>query len=883
MRAPIEGLSEYLFLLVCLDLNVPDILSLRQVCRIFCAATRHKLLWMNLLEVLRSEGHVLPPYLKVPSLLDAATLEAVVLRVARLARKWKANDICPVNTWRLHLCQSITWLRLVCGSWLFVASSDNEVSKISCWDLSLMFQGYMDPIAEAYLPGQVKTAQLEVQDEGVVIGLGLGPKAPSVHVITLREHLGSHYFAELCRVEGSSHVLMLHGHLLGCALRHNDIVPHLVNWRENMIHDLPLPVESDAPDNRSAPHLLVAWNDYIVVVRRDTLQFYTLPSISRGPIYIKSIATMEMWEVVALDRFSQSPSPLALLVLSASGVSLLTLESNVMFNDNAYCTLLLATAPAHRDRPWYHLTANGAGQRAYWLAAERMHDYPHVVSMTIAPLPSELNSPRVKWTNDVPHDPALWAHPSIDFDEALGYAAIGNCFGELAIYDSINFDPLTCCGLAPNFTDQATQLPPLLPLTPIPLDLQLAPKRPSGMTKSDRSITLHWTQDDLGLDHRSWCTDMFCGRYWNWDMWQGNIGDTAWLLDRAFGFPGTIIPQAHAVDPHSEDTYVFSLLHTANHHASPRPSGDIFLILSRVPWAMGVRPLCASPPAWAPAAASAPAAPATSAASTAAAAPVRAPTPPPMRYDYGYPPPPHRGITYAPSPYYDPQQQPQPHQPQPHAQQAPYGGEYGGGNGNGNGGPGQGAYAPPPPVGGVPPNGDGMGPPGNGMPNPMAPPNPNMAPPNPNMGPPNPNMAPPNPNGQRGPPPPPQQYYHPYAQPPPPPYLNYGYGQPQPQHEAHAWGTPPSGFGALAPPQWGEYPQHQQQGQGQGSPPPPPPQQQQMVVGSNAPPVNAQQQNGNPNGNGQGQAQAVGAVRSPGARIELAPLRGREEHHSLGV
>jgi hypothetical protein len=149
----------------------------RQVCRFFQDATRAKTLWMNLLDIVSlDDDHVLPFYLKSPDLLDAVALEALVARVSQLKRKWMTNDISPVNVWRLKLPQSITWLRLVAGSWIFVASSDNEVSKISCWDLSSVFQGNTEPIAEAYLPGQVKTGQLEVQNGGIILALGLGPR-----------------------------------------------------------------------------------------------------------------------------------------------------------------------------------------------------------------------------------------------------------------------------------------------------------------------------------------------------------------------------------------------------------------------------------------------------------------------------------------------------------------------------------------------------------------------------------------------------------------------------------------------------------------------------------------------------------------------------------
>jgi hypothetical protein len=149
-----------------------------QVCRVFDQATRSKLLWINLLldTVASDQGNVLPPYLKSYDVLDATALEALVVRVSQVTRRWCATNLCPVNVWRLYLCQSITWMQLVSGNWLFVASSDDEVSKISCWDLSLVFQGYTEPIAEAYLPGQVRTAHLEVQASGVVLALGFASK-----------------------------------------------------------------------------------------------------------------------------------------------------------------------------------------------------------------------------------------------------------------------------------------------------------------------------------------------------------------------------------------------------------------------------------------------------------------------------------------------------------------------------------------------------------------------------------------------------------------------------------------------------------------------------------------------------------------------------------
>jgi hypothetical protein len=41
-------------------------------------------------------------------------------------------------------------------------------------------------------------------------------------------------------------------------------------------------------------------------------------------------------------------------------------------------------------------------------------------------------------------DSPLWEFPSVDFDEALGFTVLGNCFGELTICDHAWSDPSDC-------------------------------------------------------------------------------------------------------------------------------------------------------------------------------------------------------------------------------------------------------------------------------------------------------------------------------------------------------------------------------------------------------------------------------------------------------
>ncbi|KAJ7161170.1 hypothetical protein C8R46DRAFT_1285226 [Mycena filopes] len=562
----IQSLNEYLFLLVCLDLDLSDTLALRQVCRSFNRATRAKLLWINLLKrTAESGGRALPLHLKPCGSLDGRALEALVVRVSQLARRWKKQDLCPVDVWRLDISRSITWLRLVVGNWLFVASSDHDVSKISCWDLSLVFQGYTEPIAEAYLPGQVETAQLELQDVGVVLALGVAnSRSASVRIITLQQRAGSHCFVELFHVDGSSDVLMLQGKYVGCGVRDGAVVPHIIDWVASTTYDLPLSVEGfDTPERRFTPHLLVIWNEFVVVVRHRILDIYTRPSETSTPRYIKSLRTIPISEVVILNPLAlPSESPLRLLVISARTVQLITVELGLLL-DVAFCshTLLAETSTPDPEHPWYHLRTSGDGSRAHWLgvglmALPRTTDFPHIISVAIPSQPSETLPPLITWTNDVAPDAGIWAFPALDFDDALGYTVVGNLFGELVIYSHAASDPLACCGLAPDFTYRPSPAGTMLSLEPIPLRMRPIPLSDLEVLCRDAvaELTEDWADEDLPLNPAVWKTDWRPEAYYYWYHWLGVVGDTAWLLRHAFRFPGRATPQAHVVTHHKRST-----------------------------------------------------------------------------------------------------------------------------------------------------------------------------------------------------------------------------------------------------------------------------------------------------------------------------------------
>ncbi|KAK7055946.1 hypothetical protein R3P38DRAFT_2601025 [Favolaschia claudopus] len=551
-------LPEELILAICSELCVEDILRLRQTCCVLSTVTRTKVLWNH---VLKRHGYMhgsLLSYLGGYESFEDSALETLACRVARLDARWEAGDLSPVRDYQLRLPQSITWLRLVAGTWLFVSSSDNDISQLTCWDVPSILRGNRQPLAEAYLPGQVKTGELEVQACGMVLALGLGPESSAVHLLTLQKLCEGYIFAELARVEGSSHVLMLHGDLVGCALRDGTIAPHLVNWKETKIHDIP---QSDVPGQRSVPHLMAIRKNTLVLVRTNLLQMYSLPSAPGDLVATtKTITVPAIWEAVVRNSDTE-PSVLRLVVLSPVGIEMCLLDVDTLTkidDEPVYTRYTLAKQPfSSHSAPWYRLCVGESGRRCLWMSAsEPGFQYPpHFVSASISSGPPDELATIIPWHQAGLEQAAAWALPVFDFDEVLGVTVVGNCFGELAIYDHVGSNSLGSEHLAVDLPHGqwpiASPLPTVRAL-PVSLNLSSIPRNPENIyTQTDLAVLSQWSHDDIDLGGM-WRTDWWdhdsCSGYCYCDEWQGVLGDFAWKVEHVYGFAGKIIPQAYMSD-----------------------------------------------------------------------------------------------------------------------------------------------------------------------------------------------------------------------------------------------------------------------------------------------------------------------------------------------
>lgn len=87
----------------------------------------------------------------------------------------RSRSIGPQTLYKWNIPQSVDWFKMVASRWVFVAASDHSVFRLLCWDMLSISSGSSAPLAECFLPARVNSGMIEVQSEGLLVCLGLGP------------------------------------------------------------------------------------------------------------------------------------------------------------------------------------------------------------------------------------------------------------------------------------------------------------------------------------------------------------------------------------------------------------------------------------------------------------------------------------------------------------------------------------------------------------------------------------------------------------------------------------------------------------------------------------------------------------------------------------
>lgn len=121
---------------------------------------------------------LLPNYCQDLDRLTSTDCEALVKHAVRLKSaltkpSWEA-PLLP-----FHQIRSVTWVKLVQGTWLLVAKSDRSASSLQLFSLSSLGPDSTQPptlVSEVFLAGPVANGLTEVQDGVLIVALELRTK-----------------------------------------------------------------------------------------------------------------------------------------------------------------------------------------------------------------------------------------------------------------------------------------------------------------------------------------------------------------------------------------------------------------------------------------------------------------------------------------------------------------------------------------------------------------------------------------------------------------------------------------------------------------------------------------------------------------------------------
>jgi len=266
--------AEDIMLAVFRYLDIRRILSMRQCCREFNRISRVKQLWVSILQRDVLQDAVTSPFtgcIRSLNDLSAQETEAVAIHLLRLQRR----NFAPVpKIIRIDQERPVTWVHLVHGRWLLVATSDKDASCIALWKIAdiLRDAAHAKPASQAFLPAAVRDGVVDVQDDALVIALSIFSERPTVNIVSIRLDTNDLVFVHLSDIKDVSHTrALIRRNWVGCAVYDGLSIPCVLNWVTGAL--LPF---YPRPNMRGGCIAMSAQDQYIVLVFPDRVDIFTL-------------------------------------------------------------------------------------------------------------------------------------------------------------------------------------------------------------------------------------------------------------------------------------------------------------------------------------------------------------------------------------------------------------------------------------------------------------------------------------------------------------------------------------------------------------------------------------------------------------------------------
>lgn len=151
----------------------------QQTCKALYAMTEDQQLWEWVFYHI-IQPHV--PYTRSITELAQAHLKAMAIHLQKLDTRTKPSSTLQPRFIGLNQPRSVTWLHIVRGKWLLVATSGHEISSISAFSCAeILRSATPKPFAKAFLPAPVSGGAVEFDGDIMLIALCLYTKRVPFH------------------------------------------------------------------------------------------------------------------------------------------------------------------------------------------------------------------------------------------------------------------------------------------------------------------------------------------------------------------------------------------------------------------------------------------------------------------------------------------------------------------------------------------------------------------------------------------------------------------------------------------------------------------------------------------------------------------------------